>query len=237
MTNKITQKIVTWNVKKNYINSKVESLPLPIEPESSIMHEGIKRNDILDGRTYKIKIPSSEHAVYVTINNIDVNGEIHAYELFINCKNPDHQQWIAALTRLISAVLRKGGEVRFIADELMQVFDANGGHWTKKGSNGEKPRFMTSLIAEIGMCLANHFNYIDDLNHIETIRNDIDERMRVFNEEEHHSLNKKEIAIQSIEEESEYPSNAQICHSCKHKSAMLMDGCLTCLACAYSKCG
>jgi hypothetical protein len=218
--NIITQKIVGYRV-------KADSIEQPeIEIYKSIMHEGIKRHDILDSRTYKIKIPSSEHAVYVTIGHIDINGVIHPYELFINCKNPDHQQWISALTRLISAVLRKGGDVRFIATELMQVFDANGGHWTKKGANGEKPRFMASLIAEIGLCLEKHFDYIDLLNNSES-------------NQKQPALIEKEKVMPIDEEEVIYPKNAEICPSCKQKSALRLDGCLTCVNgdCNYSKCG
>lgn len=215
MTNKITSKIVSYRVKNNDTEQTI------IEP--SVMHEGIKRDDSLNGKTYKIKIPKLEHAVYLTVNTIAVDNVYHPYEIFINTKNIDHLQYITAITRLVSAVMRKGGNVRFIADELMQVFDANGGHWTKKGANGEKPRFMPSLIAEIGLCLEKHFDYIDLLNN-----------------GENKPIQQQSIEpIQSDEEEPEYPKNAEICPSCKQKSALRLDGCLTCInnECNYSKCG
>jgi hypothetical protein len=220
MTNKITKKIIGYKV----LNKDIEPIQeQPISMLKSIMHEGIKRDDELYGKTYKIKIASLEHAVYVTVNRMMVDDVYYPYEVFINSKNVEHLQYITAITRLISSVMRKGGNVRFIAEELMQVFDANGGHWTKKGANGEKPRFMPSLVAEIGLCLSKHFDYIDYLNNaekqpIEPIKEDL---------------------IQTDEEEPQYPPSAQICPSCKQKSAMLLDGCLTCLdgVCAYSKCG
>jgi len=222
MTNKITQKITGYRVKSNDTEQPQEQTII----ESSVMHEGIKRDDVLDGKTYRIKIPTLEHAVYLTVNTIAVDNIYHPYEIFINSKNIDHLQYITAITRLVSAVMRKGGNVRFIAEELMQVFDANGGHWTKKGANGEKPRFMHSLIAEIGLCLEKHFDYIDYLN-------------SVLDPEKWPALIETKEPIQSDDEDPKYPPNAQKCPSCKQKSAMLLDGCLTCLdgACAYSKCG
>lgn len=234
MTNKITQKIIGYCVVNNQVEQSTQKQPT-IEP--SIMHESIKRTDVLDGRTYKIKTPQSEHATYITINHINVNGVVHAYELFINCKNPDHQQWITALTRLISATFRKSGEVRFMTNELLQVCDPTGGHWTKKGANGEKSRFMPSLVAEIGLCLENHFDYIDFLNKCEEIRQDIDKRVKEYNNSIAPTSNEKEKPMPLHEEQPEYPKNAKICPDCKVKAYVLMDGCRVCLSCENSKLG
>jgi hypothetical protein len=184
------------------------------------MHEGIKRDADISGKTYKIKIPTSEHAIYVTVSQMQIGGIFYPYETFINCKDVSHQQWITALTRLISAVFRKGGNVRFIADELLQVCDPNGGHWTKKGANGEKPRFMPSLTAEIGLCLEKHFDYIDALN----------------NGEKQPVGPIKEDLIQSDEEEPKYPDNATTCPECRERALIKVEGCNQCLACSFSKC-
>jgi hypothetical protein len=218
MTNKITQTITSYRVKNNENEQSQEQATI----KPSIMHENIKRDDVLNGRTYKIKIPTLEHAVYVTANIMMVDGVHYPYEIFINTKNIEHLQYITAITRLVSAVMRKGGSVRFIAEELMQVFDANGGHWTKKGSNGEKPRFMPSLIAEIGLCLEKHFDYIDLLN----------------NGEKQPVLIETKEPIQEDQEEVKYPDNATICpeKTCRVKSVVLMDGCQVCLSCGSSKC-
>ena len=98
------------------------------------MHEKLERPEKLVGSTYKVKTPVSDHAMYVTINDIVLNeGTKHEqrrpFEIFINSKSLDHYQWIVALTRVMSAVFRKGGDVTFIVDELQAVFDPRGGYW------------------------------------------------------------------------------------------------------------
>jgi len=98
------------------------------------MHERLERPEVLIGSTYKIKTPISDHAMYVTINDIVLNEgteyeQRRPFEVFINSKNLDHFQWIVALTRIISAVFRKGGDVTFLVDELKAVFDPRGGYW------------------------------------------------------------------------------------------------------------
>ena len=98
------------------------------------MHEKLERPEVLIGSTYKVKTPVSDHAMYVTVNDIILNeGTEHEkrrpFEIFINSKNLDHYQWIVALTRIISAVFRKGGDVTFLVEELKAVFDPRGGYW------------------------------------------------------------------------------------------------------------
>lgn len=235
MTNKITSKIVSYRVKSN----DTEQLQEQTIIEPSVMHEGVKRHDVLDGKTYKIKIATLEHAVYVTANSIIVDGVYYPYEVFINTKNVEHLQYITAITRLISSVMRKGGNVRFIADELMQVFDANGGHWTKKGANGEKPRFMPSLVAEIGLCLEKHFDYIDMLNSNPIQQNVLFESITEQEYKDNHapSLHEKEKVMPFHEEESNFPPSATQCAKCHAKAVVMKDGCPTCLNCGDSKCG
>ena len=102
------------------------------------MHERLERPEVLIGSTYKIKTPISDHAMYVTINDIVLNEgteyeQRRPFEIFINSKNLDHFQWIVALTRIISAVFRKGGDVTFLVDELKAVFDPRGGYWQPGG--------------------------------------------------------------------------------------------------------
>src|SRR5690606_8156478 len=103
-------------------------------PKVVRMHEKLERPEVLIGSTYKVKTPVSDHAMYVTINDIVLNeGTEHEqrrpFEIFINSKNLDHYQWIVALTRIMSAVFRKGGDVTFLVDELKAVFDPRGGYW------------------------------------------------------------------------------------------------------------
>src|SRR3954453_8430693 len=123
------------------------------------MHEEIKRPDVLIGSTYKIKTPVSDHAMYVTINDIVLNEgteyeQRRPFEVFINSKNLDHYQWIVALTRIISAVFRKGGDITFLVDELKPVFDPRGGYWQPGG------KFMPSIIAELGYIIEKHLQTI-----------------------------------------------------------------------------
>ena len=98
---------------------------------------------------YKLRWPDSEHAIYVTINDIEQDGVRRPFEVFVNSKNLEHYAWVVALTRMISAVFRRGGEVAFVAEELKQVFDPRGGQW----SNG---RYVPSLVAAIGDILERH---------------------------------------------------------------------------------
>ena len=119
------------------------------------MHEKLERPEMLIGSTYKVKTPVSDHAMYVTINDIVLNeGTQHEqrrpFEIFINSKNLDHYQWIVALTRIMSAVFRKGGDVTFLVDELKAVFDPRGGYWQPGG------KFMPSIIAELGHIVEKH---------------------------------------------------------------------------------
>ena len=123
------------------------------------MHEKLERPEMLIGSTYKIKTPVSDHAMYVTINDIVLNeGTEHEqrrpFEIFINSKNLDHFQWIVALTRIISAVFRKGGDVTFLVEELKAVFDPRGGYWQPGG------KFMPSIIAELGYVIEKHLQMI-----------------------------------------------------------------------------
>ena len=123
------------------------------------MHERIERPEVLIGSTYKIKSPLVEHAFYVTINDIVLNqGTEHElrrpFEIFINSKSMEHFQWIVALTRIMSAVFRKGGDVTFIVDEMKAVFDPKGGYFKAGGV------YMPSLVAELGSIVEEHMKSI-----------------------------------------------------------------------------
>ncbi|WP_323759858.1 hypothetical protein, partial [Immundisolibacter sp.] len=123
------------------------------------MHEKLERPETLRGTTYKIKTPLTEHALYLTINDIVLNaGTEHEhyrpFEIFINSKSMEHFQWIVALTRIVSAVFRKGGDITFLVEELKAVFDPRGGYFKKGG------RYMPSLVAEIGDAIEQHLRTI-----------------------------------------------------------------------------
>jgi hypothetical protein len=194
------------------------------------MHEKLERPEVLIGSTYKIKTPVSDHAMYVTINDIVLNeGTEHEmrrpFEIFINSKNLDHFQWIVALTRIISAVFRKGGDVTFLVEELKAVFDPRGGYWQSGG------KFMPSIIAELGYVIEKHLQTIGLLRAPE-----LDEGRRKLIEEkrsEYEARQKQQDAFAN----NHYPQGAQLCSKCSTAAVVMMDGCMTCLSCGDSKCG
>ncbi len=120
-----------------------------IPPQGAGTIDLMVRPDKVVGATYKLRWPDSEHAMYVTVNDIELDGMRRPFEVFVNSKNLEHYAWVVALTRMISAVFRRGGEVAFVAEELKQVFDPRGGQW----SNG---RYVPSLVAAIGEVLERH---------------------------------------------------------------------------------
>ena len=226
MSTKIVKNIVAFEVvKKDDIK---EEKTADIEH----MHESVQRPELLMGSTYKIKTPNSEHALYVTINDIILNqGTEHElrrpFEMFINSKNMDQFQWIVALTRVASAVFRKGGDVTFLAEELKAVFDPHGGYFKRGG------KFMPSVVAEIGDALEKHFTMIGLLK-----KPELPEHQQAILDEKRAEFEKTTKGVKATSNEvSDFPEEAQLCKKCHTKAAILMDGCLTCLSCGDSKCG
>lgn len=187
----------------------------------------------LEGSTYKIKTPLDDHAMYVTINDIILNqGTVHEqrrpFEIFINSKNMDHFQWIVALTRLMSAVFRKGGDVTFLAEELQAVFDPKGGYFKPGG------RFMPSIIAEIGDVIAHHMQKIGLMQ-----KEELSEQQKLILKQKRAEVEgtQEKPAADLPGEETGYPASATLCNKCHTKAVVVMDNCATCLSCGYSKCG
>ena len=192
------------------------------------MHEKVMRPERLIGHTYKIKTPVSEHAFYITINDILLNPgtpfeKCRPFEVFINSKNMDHYQWISGLTLIISAVFRKGGDVTFLVDELRSVFDPKGGYFKRGG------KFMPSLVAEIGDVIECHLKMIgmivdDKLNpHQQAL---VDQKRKEFEQQNN-----------DTDHAGNFPVGATLCVKCNMKATILLDGCMTCLNCGESKCG
>ena len=198
------------------------------------LHEKLMRPEMLIGSTYKVKTPLSEHALYVTINDIILNhgteNELRRpFEIFINSKNMDHFQWIVALTRIISAVFRKGGDVTFLVEELRSVFDPRGGYFKKGG------KYMPSLVAEIGDAIECHMRMIGLLKD-----DGLDEHQKKLVDEKRAQFEAAAGTGKGTEDKQdggEFPEGAQLCIKCHTKAAVKMDGCLTCLNCGESKCG
>ncbi|NOQ14910.1 MAG: NrdJb [Methyloprofundus sp.] len=227
MTIKIDKKIVGYKVvTQEEEMPAVEAKPL-LDVES--MHENLARPEMLLGSTYKIKTPQSEHALYITINDMILNmgtehEERRPYEVFINSKNMEHFQWVLALTRVISAVFRKGGDITFMVEELKAVFDPKGGYFKKGGV------YMPSLVAEIGHAIELHMKQIGMLKDLE-----MDAHQKQFLAEKREEFEAKHGA--QDDESSDFPEQAQLCTKCQTKALVLMDGCMTCLNCGDSKCG
>jgi hypothetical protein len=194
------------------------------------MTEEVQRPEMLIGSTYKIKTPVSDHAMYVTINDIVLNEDTpyeqrRPFEVFINSKNLDHFQWIVALTRIISAVFRKGGDVTFLVDELKAVFDPRGGYWQAGG------KFMPSIIAELGYVIEKHLQTIGLLKKVEL--DDNEKKLIAEKKAEFQERTKQTDAFAK----SHFPEGAQLCAKCSTAAVVRMDGCMTCLSCGDSKCG
>ncbi|MBL0165261.1 MAG: NrdJb [Xanthomonadales bacterium] len=165
MAIKINKKIKAYNV---VLPDQAAPAPTPApapvieEPASAEvihMHEKVERPDQLIGATYKIKSPLVEHALYVTINDIVLNADTEhelrrPFEIFVNSKSMEHFQWIVALTRIMSAVFRKGGDVTFLVEELKAVFDPRGGYFKAGGI------YMPSIVAELGAVIERHMKMI-----------------------------------------------------------------------------
>jgi len=113
------------------------------------LSEPLDRPEALEGQTYKLKWPMSEHAIYITINDIIVGGRRRPFEVFINSKNMEHFAWTVGLTRMISAVFRRGGDVSFVVEELKAVFDPRGGAWMQG-------KYVPSILAAIGGVIEEH---------------------------------------------------------------------------------
>ncbi|MGB6605828.1 MAG: hypothetical protein WA747_05700 [Steroidobacteraceae bacterium] len=194
------------------------------------MHEKVERPEVLIGSTYKIKTPISDHAMYVTINDIVLNEgteyeQRRPFEIFINSKNLDHFQWIVALTRIISAVFRKGGDVTFLVDELKAVFDPRGGYWQPGG------KFMPSIIAELGYVIEKHLQAIGLIR-----KQQLDSHQQKLVDEKRAEYEARAKQTDAFAK-THFPEGAQLCGRCSTAAVVMMDGCMTCLNCGDSKCG
>ena len=182
------------------------------------MFQPLDRPGELPGRTYKVKWPESDHALYITINDVmDDQGRIRPFEIFINSKNTEHYAWTVALTRMISAVFRRGGDVSFVVEELKAVFDPRGGQWMGG-------RYVPSLLAAIGGVIEQHMIQSGFLPNP-----DKDKRDRDVQE-----------LPKAVGHDGPLLSGAapfRQCPKCAQASLVRQEGCDTCTSCGYSKCG
>ncbi|MEC7259717.1 MAG: adenosylcobalamin-dependent ribonucleoside-diphosphate reductase [Pseudomonadota bacterium] len=172
------------------------------------MSDPLDRPQALEGNTYKLKWPDSEHAIYLTINDIVIGGRRRPFEVFINSKNMEHFAWTVALTRMISAVFRRGGDVSFVVEELKAVFDPRGGAWVQG-------KYIPSILAAIGGVIERHMIAIG------------------FLEGEGKGLKSDPTAkVVGLD-----APRGKACPSCGQFSMMMVEGCMTCSSCGHSKCG
>ncbi len=189
---------------------------IPFEKDGVVyMSKPLERETVLPGYTYKLNWPESDHAMYITINDIMQDGRRRPFEIFINSKNMEHYAWTVALTRMVSAVFRRGGDVTFVVEELKAVFDPRGGSWMKG-------RYVPSLLAAIGEVIEQHM---------------IDTGFIICEGDA-----PEPDAIRAVVGEPTLPSDAATikakgCARCGERSLIRQEGCETCTSCGYSKCG
>ncbi|MEF3046918.1 adenosylcobalamin-dependent ribonucleoside-diphosphate reductase [Pseudotabrizicola sp. L79] len=178
------------------------------EGEVVYLSEPLDRPAALEGQTYKLKWPGSEHALYITINDIVIAGHRRPFEVFINSKNMEHYAWTVALTRMISAVFRRGGDISFVVEELKAVFDPRGGAWMER-------KYVPSILAAIGGVIERH---LIEIGFIEG------EGMGLKTDP------KAEVVAIGM-------PKGKACSSCGSYDLRMVEGCMTCASCGHSKCG
>ena len=172
------------------------------------LSEPLDRPEALEGQTYKLKWPVSEHAIYITINDIIVGGRRRPFEVFINSKNMEHYAWTVALTRMISAVFRRGGDVSFVVEELKAVFDPRGGAWMQG-------RYIPSILAAIGGVIEEHLIKIGFIEGAGLgLKSDPQAKAAVMGS----------------------GRRGAACPACGAYEMVMIEGCMTCRACGHSKC-
>ena len=179
------------------------------------MTQPLSRPEALPGQTYKIRWPESEHALYITINDIIQDGRRRPFEVFINSKNMEHYAWTVALTRMISAVFRRGGDVSFVVEEMKAVFDPRGGAWM-----GGK--YVPSLLAAIGDVIERHMIEIGFLP----------------TRKERAALEEQKIAVGNALISDQRPVASRMAQypKCGEAALIRIEGCDQCTSCDYSKC-
>jgi ribonucleoside-diphosphate reductase alpha chain len=217
--NEVTGAVLTVKKDEKHEMRQAE-LPLPApQPRPKDIYEAggvvymtqpLSRPEALPGSTYKIAWPESEHALYITINDIVQDGRRRPFEIFINSKNMEHYAWTVGLTRMVSAVFRRGGDVSFVVEELKAVFDPRGGAWM-----GGK--YVPSLLAAIGDVIERHMVAIGAMPPKEA---------------RHEAMAERRVVNLPVGE-----SRMGQCPKCGEAALIRVEGCDQCTSCDYSKCG
>ncbi|NQV20538.1 MAG: ribonucleoside-diphosphate reductase, adenosylcobalamin-dependent, partial [Rhodospirillales bacterium] len=193
----------------------------PVRPEDEFdaggvvyMTQPLDRPGVLEGNTYKVRWPESDHAIYITINDVIQDGRVRPFEVFINSKNMEHYAWTVALTRMISAVFRRGGDISFVVEELKAVFDPRGGYWMEG-------RYVPSLLAAIGEVIERHLIEIGFIPGPDKEEKQLPDALPMAVGEGGHE--RRDPRMRS-------------CPRCGAPSLVRQEGCDTCLSCGHSKC-
>jgi ribonucleoside-diphosphate reductase alpha chain len=209
--------------------------PRPADRGSGIVYmtAPLEREPVLSGYTYKLKWAGSDHALYITLNDIEQDGRRRPFEIFINTRNLEHYAWTVALTRMISAVFRRGGDVSFVVDELKAVFDPQGGQWMDG-------RYVPSLLAAIGEIIERHMRRTGFLQPRETEPGLVAPRERVADAD--HALRDRErdaghTGPRRPTLRDALPAGARLCPRCSVGALVHESGCRVCRDCGYSSCG
>jgi hypothetical protein len=235
----ISKKITCVSVvnKENNTANTAEKETQPIE-----RIQETKRPKQLDSRTYKIKASTGyDHAYYISISNVVLNEgtqlkEVRPYEIFINTKDKINVQWVHALTFMMSAIFRKGGEYMFLLDELREVSSPNAG-WFGQHTRGGNPRYIESMVSAIADTIAYHVEQtcgvgVKEIELSSEAKDIIEEKKTEYLKK--HTLS--ELSTDRDDDDAGMP-NAQDCPKCKVRNAVIkLDGCLTCVSCGDSKC-
>jgi len=190
------------------------------------LYQPLDRPEELKGATYKVRWPESDHAIYITMSDIlDDSGRTRPFEIFINSKNMEHYSWTVALTRMISAVFRRGGDVSFVVEELKAVFDPRGGHWMGG-------RYVPSLLAAIGEVIEKHMISIGFLQSPGTLNNE-------FPQAQVMTMGARDNALSENHSSGGDNTGTRMrqCPKCGQPSLIKQEGCDSCISCDYSKCG
>jgi ribonucleoside-diphosphate reductase alpha chain len=186
------------------------------------MSKPLQREPVLEGYTYKLRWPDSDHAMYITINDITQDGRRRPFEVFINSKNLEHYAWTVALTRMISAVFRRGGDVSFVVEELKAVFDPRGGRWLGG-------RFVPSLLAAIGEIIETH---MINIGFLVPEREGVPELTIALDRQRAEAAVTGSGAVES----SPQTQPRRFCPKCNMPSLIVQEGCWLCTSCGFSKC-
>ena len=203
--------------------------PAPLAPRPRDVYEAggvvymtrpLDRPEALPGRTYKLRWPESDHALYITINDVVQDGRRRPFEVFINSKNMEHYAWTVGLTRMISAVFRRGGDVSFVVEELKAVFDPRGGCWMEG-------RYVPSLLAAIGEVIERHMIDVGFMPDPKRALEELPVEARL------------KVAQLALPASASKPSDRRLrqCPKCGSAGLIRQEGCDLCTSCGYSRCG